>query len=72
MLWSPECAFVSSILDSNGNELWNSGTQNLAVVEEGTLWLVLGRTGMPAIPASLTLKANLHLHITGRWARALA
>ena len=54
--------FVFSILDSNANELWNSGTQNLSVVE-GLYGVVLGATGMPAIPSSLTLKANLHLHI---------
>jgi hypothetical protein len=54
--------FVFSILDANGNELWNSGTQNLVVVE-GLYGVVLGSTGMPAIPTSLTLKANLHLHI---------
>jgi hypothetical protein len=54
--------FVFSILDANANELWNSGTQNLSVVE-GLYGVVLGATGMPAIPSSLTLKANLHLHI---------
>ena len=54
--------FVFSILDSNGNELWNSGAQNLNVVE-GLYGVVLGATGMPVIPASLTLKANLHLHV---------
>ena len=54
--------FVFSILDSNGNELWNSGPQNLNVVE-GLYGVVLGATGMPVIPASLTLKANLHLHV---------
>ena len=54
--------FVFSILDANGNELWNSGTQSLNVVE-GLYGVVLGSTGMPAIPTSLTLKANLHLHV---------
>ena len=54
--------FVFSILDSNGNELWNSGAQNINVVE-GLYGVVLGATGMPAIPTSLTLKANLHLHV---------
>src|SRR5258708_7158288 len=54
--------FVFSILDTNGNELWNSGAQNLVVVE-GLYGVVLGSTGMPVIPASLTLKANLHLHV---------
>jgi collagen type VII alpha len=54
--------FVFSILDSTGNDLWDSGPQNLTVVE-GLYAVVLGATGMPAIPASLTLKANLHLHV---------
>jgi hypothetical protein len=54
--------FVFSILDSNGNELWNSGAQILTVVN-GLYGVVLGTTGMPAIPASLTLKATLHLHV---------
>jgi len=54
--------FTFSILDSTGNELWNSGAQNLTVVE-GLYGIVLGATGMPALPASLTLKANLHLHV---------
>ena len=54
--------FVFSILDANGNELWNSGAQNLVVVE-GLYGVVLGSTGMPVIPESLTLKANLHLHV---------
>jgi hypothetical protein len=42
--------FVFSILDSNGNELWNSGAQILTVVN-GLYGVVLGTTGMPAIPA---------------------
>ena len=54
--------FVFSILDSNGNELWNSGAQTLTVIS-GLYGVVLGGAGMPAIPASLTLKANLHLHV---------
>src|ERR1700681_700389 len=48
--------FIFSILDSNGNELWNSGLQILTVTG-GLYGVVLGAAGMPAIPASLTLKA---------------
>ena len=55
-------AFVFSIADSIGNELWNSGTQNLAVIG-GLYGVVLGATGMPAIPASLQLRANLRLRV---------
>jgi len=55
-------AFVFSIVDSTGNELWNSGIQNLAVIG-GLYGIVLGATGMPAIPVSLQLRANLHLRV---------
>jgi len=54
--------FVFSILDSNGNVLWNSGQQILTVTG-GLYAMVLGATGMPAIPASLMLKADLTLHV---------
>ncbi|MGA2844210.1 MAG: hypothetical protein ABSF68_02195, partial [Candidatus Acidiferrales bacterium] len=54
--------FVFSILDSSGNELWTSGPQTLTVTS-GLYGIVLGAAGMPAIPASLTLRANLHLHV---------
>src|SRR5271170_3391995 len=54
--------FVFSILDASGNELWSSGPQNLTVTV-GLYGVVLGAAGMPAIPASLTLKTNLHLHV---------
>src|ERR1700691_4004433 len=54
--------FVFSILDSSGNELWTSGPQTLTVTS-GLYGVVLGAAGMPAIPASLTLRANLHLHV---------
>jgi hypothetical protein len=54
--------FVFSILDAKGNELWNSGPQTITVAE-GLYGVVLGSTGMPAIPTSVTLKANLKLHV---------
>ncbi len=54
--------FVFSILDPNGNELWSSGPQTITVTE-GLYGVVLGAVGMPAIPFSLTLRANLHLHV---------
>ena len=54
--------FVFSIIDSSGNELWNSGPQTL-VVTGGLYGIVLGATGMPALPASLELRANLHLRV---------
>ena len=54
--------FIFSILDANGNELWNSGPQTLTVTG-GLYGVVLGATGMPAIPVSLTLKDSLHLHV---------
>jgi hypothetical protein len=54
--------FVFSVIDSNGNELWNSGTQTLTVTT-GLYGVVLGSAGMPALPASLTLRANLHLRV---------
>ena len=55
--------FVFSILDSTGNELWNSGQQTLTVTG-GLYGVVLGAAGMPALPASLELRANLHLRVT--------
>jgi collagen type VII alpha len=54
--------FVFSILDSNGDELWNSGQQTITVTG-GLYGVVLGTSGMPAIPASLMLRANLRLHV---------
>jgi hypothetical protein len=54
--------FVFSILDSSGDILWTSGTQTLAVTE-GLYGIVLGAAGMPALPSSLTLKADLHLRV---------
>ena len=54
--------FVFSIIDANGNELWNSGTQILTVTG-GLYGVILGAAGMPALPPSLTLRANLHLRV---------
>lgn len=54
--------FVFSIIDSSGTELWNSGAQTLAVTG-GLYGIVLGATGMPALPASLTVRTNLHLRV---------
>ncbi len=55
-------SFVFSILDSNGNQIWTSGPQTLTVTD-GIYGIVLGATGMPALPASLDLQANLHLRV---------
>ena len=55
-------SFVFSIVDSTGDELWNSGTQTLTVTG-GLYGVALGATGMPVIPASLTLRANLSLRV---------
>ena len=54
--------FVFSIVDSHGNQLWNSGPQSLNVVG-GIYGVVLGAVGMPAIPSSLPHQANLQLHV---------
>jgi Collagen triple helix repeat (20 copies)/Stigma-specific protein, Stig1 len=54
--------FVFSIVDSNGNELWNSGQQML-MVTNGLYGIVLGATGTPALPVSLISKANLKLRL---------
>jgi hypothetical protein len=55
-------SFVFSIVDSNGDELWSSGTLTLTVTG-GLYGVVLGAAGMPALPASLTLRANLSLSV---------
>ena len=57
-----ERPFVFTILDSNGNELWTSGQQTLTVTG-GLYGIVLGAAGMPALPATLTNRANLHLRV---------
>ena len=54
--------FSFSIVDSHGAQLWNSGPQSLNVVG-GIYGVVLGGVGMPAIPPSLTLRANLQLSV---------
>ncbi len=55
-------SFTFSILDSAGAEHWNSGTLTLTV-SEGLYSVVLGATGMPALPATLLGKAGLKLHV---------
>jgi hypothetical protein len=55
-------SFLFSILDSNGIQIWTSGPQTLTVTD-GIYGIVLGATGMPALPASLDLQANLHLRV---------
>ena len=55
--------FIFSILDAGGVELWNSGPQSVSV-NNGLYAVVLGGTGMPAIPASLVAKANCKLRLS--------
>lgn len=55
--------FVFSIVDSSGIQLWKSGTQSVPV-KGGLYSILLGGSGMPAIPASLMDRANLHLQVT--------
>ncbi|WP_285727894.1 hypothetical protein, partial [Geothrix rubra] len=55
-------SFTFSILDAQGSELWNSGPQDVSVVN-GLYAVELGGTGMPAIPASLLGTPNLRLHL---------
>lgn len=55
--------FVFSILDSTGVEQWNSTAQTLTVTE-GLYSVVLGTTGMTALPVALLGKAELKLHVT--------
>jgi len=54
--------FAFSLLDSAGAELWSSGTLTLTVTE-GLYSVVLGGTGMPALPTALLGKAGLKLHV---------
>jgi len=56
-------SFTFSILDSSAVEQWSSGAQNLAVTE-GLYSVVLGATGMPAVPVTMLGKAGLKLHVT--------
>ena len=55
--------FVFSILDSTGAEQWSSGPLTLTVTD-GLYAVVLGSTGMPALPVALLGKAGLQLHVT--------
>ena len=55
--------FAFSILDRSGVEQWNSTPQTLTVTE-GLYSVVLGTTGMTALPPSLLGKADLKLHVT--------
>src|SRR6266481_6513074 len=50
--------FVFSILDQTGKQLWTSGPQALTV-NGGLYGVVLGGSGMPALPESLVLRSNL-------------
>ena len=54
--------FVFSILDSAGAEQWSSGQLTLTVTD-GLYSVVLGSTGMPALPLTLLAKAGLKLHV---------
>ena len=54
--------FVFSILDSAGAEQWNSGQLTLTVTD-GLYSVVLGGTGMPALPSAMLGKAGLKLHV---------
>ena len=55
--------FVFSIVDSTGKQLWSSGSQALTVTG-GLYAVVLGSSGMPPLPDSLLLRANLWLRVT--------
>jgi len=55
--------FTFAILDSGGVELWNSGNQSLDV-EGGLYSIVLGTSGMPAIPPAVLSRSGLKLHMT--------
>ncbi|NTV74247.1 MAG: hypothetical protein HGA66_08570, partial [Holophaga sp.] len=55
--------FTFAILDSTGTELWNSGNQSLDV-EGGLYSIVLGTSGMPAIPSAVLGRSGLKLHMT--------
>ena len=56
-------SFVFSILDAAGTELWNSGIQTVAV-SNGLYAVVLGGSGMPAIPPGLLTRASLKLRLS--------
>ncbi|MBP1627799.1 MAG: Collagen triple helix repeat-containing protein [Holophagaceae bacterium] len=54
--------FAFAILDSGGAELWTSGEQTLSVTN-GLYAVVLGGTGMTAIPTEVLAKPNLKLRV---------
>ena len=54
--------FDFSLLDSTGTSLWNSGSMTLTVTE-GLYSVVLGSSGMPALPTALLGKAGLRLRV---------
>ncbi|HWC17453.1 MAG TPA: hypothetical protein VG498_10580, partial [Terriglobales bacterium] len=55
--------FVFSIIDPTGKQQWTSGPQALTVTG-GLYSVVLGSSGMPPIPDSLLLRANLSLRVS--------
>ena len=54
--------FDFSLLDSTGAELWNSGPLTLTVTD-GLYSVVLGSTGMPALPVAIMGKSGLKLRV---------
>ena len=54
--------FVFSLKDVTGLELWNSGTQTVPI-SEGMYSVVLGATGMTALPATVLNQSGLKLHV---------
>src|SRR5437868_5043214 len=55
--------FVFSIIDPTGKQQWTSGPQALTVTG-GLYGVVLGGSGMPPLPESLLLRANLSLRVS--------
>src|SRR5258708_38704374 len=55
--------FVFSIIDATGKQQWTSGPQALTVTG-GLYGVVLGGSGMPTLPESLLLRANLSLRVS--------
>jgi hypothetical protein len=55
-------SFVFTIVDSSGNQLWNSGTQGVTVTG-GLYGIILGGGGMPPLPGSLMGRTNLNLRV---------
>ena len=54
--------FVFSLRDATGLELWSSGNQTVPV-SDGLYSVVLGATGMPAIPPTVLAQSGLKLHV---------